>query len=471
MDLSLDVKQTQQISQNQIQKLNILAMTNSELQEYLQNEYLENPLLEQKDAGQSTLDSVYSDYAVEYRNPSKDNEDDEAPVRDIASPERNILEQLLLSQLDLNAYTEEELTIIRYLIKCLDDKGYFTISPEEVAEKERVSATLVKRCLDALKELEPYGIFSGDLSESLIRQLKAKGLYTELLDHIISDHLEDIANGRIGTISRAFHISTAEVRKSISLIASLHPYPLQGFNDERAHYIVPDVIAVSKDAFSKIENIEADDKYDMDIAEAGRNGDLDNSQSFWDIHLNDEDTENYQLNDYYIHMISTTEDQELKSYFQKKLLKARFLLAAVEQRKQTILRITSVVMKKQSDYFTGQGPLQSLTMQEVADSVHMNVSTVSRAIKNKYLQYPGGTIMLRDCFTSFSTSDNHSETSPEAIKQKIASLIKNENKKKPLSDQTISQILCDRDINISRRTVAKYRDELDIPSSVMRQDC
>ncbi len=448
MHLNLEQRQSQQISQNQIEALSLLAMTNAELETFLEEEYLENPLFEDAGTNSVSMDLAFDDYAQEYRRQSEEAGDDEAPVRDLAAPAERILEEELLYQLDLSSYTRQQMKILRYLIDCLDGQGYFKMSLEEAAEKLQVPLYLVRDCLSDLKKLEPYGIFSADLKESLIRQLEASGQYTEQLGRIIQDHLEDVASGKIGNISRSLQISTARVREAISLIASLRPYPLQGYGSAAVMYIIPDVIAARS----------------REDTEDGKPL----SASGWTVRLNEANKKEFRLNEYYLHMMETAEDPELLEYFKRKLARAQFIFSSIEQRKNTILAVAEEILRRQDEYFSGTGPLRAMTMQEVAVATGMHTSTVSRAVRDKYLQYPGGTVLLRELFSSVGAESG--DATPDMVKELIREMVQNEDKRKPLSDQVLEKKMREKGITVSRRTVAKYREELGIPSSVLRKD-
>lgn len=174
----------------------------------------------------------------------------------------------------------------------------------------------------------------------------------ELLSDIIRNHLQDIAEGKISTISRGLKISSAEVRKLIHVIKNLNPRPLNGIGGEKAQYILPDVILEFQDGQ-------------------------------WNIELNDKWTGNLQVSDFYIHMMETAQDEELKSYFENKLRRARFIMNAVEQRRATILGIAREILKRQEDYFLGKGQLKPMTLEDIGDVLEIHKSTVSRAIRDQ----------------------------------------------------------------------------------------
>ena len=167
-------------------------------------------------------------------------------------------------------------------------------------------------------------------------------------------------------------------------------------------------------------------------------------------------------------MMEQAEDSELKEYFKKKYERCRFIISSIEQRRETMLKISKAIVDRQKEYFINRKPLKPMTMQDIADDIKVHISTVSRAVKGKYIQYPGGTIGMRDIFYHAQTF-GEKDTTTEEIKEEIQRLIKEEDKKKPLSDSKIASILEEKDMKISRRTVAKYRAQLGILGTTQRK--
>lgn len=443
MNLNLTLQQRQQMSQAQIQSLEILAMDSIELNQFLKTEYLENPLLDHNEEpyGDSIAEPLSAYYGTQNSSgaagfSSVDDDDDHS--RDFAAPKENLLRDYLLSQLDSRLYSRQEWGLFIYLIECLDDNGLFTMPAKEAAEKTGASESLVRQCLVTLQQLEPYGIFSADLKDCLLRQLDALDINTEILTLMIRCHLQDIADGKISNISRNLHIPTVEVRKNIELIARLNPRPLSGFHSGENSFIIPDII-------------------------------LKKESSDWSIQLNDSWIENYQVNDYYLKMMETSTDPDLITYFKSKLTRVQFILDSIEQRRKTVISITNVILDIQLDYFEHHASLVPMTMSDVAEKAGIHTSTVSRAVKGKYLQYPGGSIFMKNLFTAPVSSHEQGNITSALVKQYIKEYIAAENKKKPYSDQALAKLLENQDIKVSRRAVAKYREELGIKGSFDRR--
>ncbi|WP_341271236.1 hypothetical protein [Anaerofustis stercorihominis] len=275
--------------------------------------------------------------------------------------------------------------------------------------------------------------------ECLLIQLKKNNIFDENISNIVINYLNEVSENNVSKISKELNISRLEVRKYIYSIKCLNPKPLINIKMSEPVYINPDIL-------------------------------LTYENNKWNIELNDNWINNYYISDYYLKMIDTSEDENLKMYFKEKLSKCRFILNSLEQRRNTILNITKVIIRRQEKYFRGNGKIVSMTLSEVADEIDMNVSTVSRAIKNKYMSSPIGIINMRDLFSSYVSYGEDIRLTPEDVKQKIKVIIEEENKKKPYSDDEIVNKLNDENINISRRTVSKYRKELNIPTSYNRKE-
>ena len=444
MRISNEVIQKQVMSLNQLRSLEILAMDSEKLNEFLKKEYLENPLLDCSNAHTPEKRADFSGtvfpHTLSYEKSLQEAYEEEE--RDIPDIKPDAVRDYIMEQLPTGVYSDSELELFGYLADCLDDSGYFTISAEEAAKGAGVSKSDIEKALSVLKELEPAGIFSSDLRECLLKQLERKGKTDGQLWNIADRYLSDVAAGNISKVSRGLKISTSEVRKAIEELVQLEPRPVNGFASGRTAYIVPDII------FTK------------------ESGD-------WRIRLNDRWTEDYHINDYYVEMMRKAEDNELREYFGKKLERARQVLQNIVQRRKTVLMVCEELLKRQREFFEGSGELNPLSMQELGDSLGISVSTVSRAVKDKYIEYPGGFTEARSLFTGAAarlTENSAAYVSAGAAKKLIRELIDGEDRKKPLSDKILSDLLKDRGIEISRRTVAKYREELCIKQSFDRKE-
>lgn len=425
--MNLEQGLSQQLNQFQIQSLNILSFDNYELEKFLQDEYAENPLMDHQESRKEffTLRGNAGGYQ-------------DIEQRDIEDRKRKDPKDLIMEQLNAKEYTKEEWKAIKYMAQCLEESGLLLVPVKEISEKLKIKEIKCERLLKILKQLEPAGIFAESLSECLILQLEREGSLNEDLRYMIEHCLEDIAMGHLSKVSRALNISTAQVRKYIFQIQRLNPRPLSGYSGGIDQYIVPDILM------------------EMDGEELK-------------IRLNDDWIGDYSINDYYVKMMEEATDSDLKEYFRKKYERCRFIITSIEQRRETMLKISDAMFQRQKGYFLEHQGLKPMTMQDIADDIKMHVSTVSRAVKGKYIQYPGGTIGMRDIFNNAQTFHDQEKTSEE-IKGEIKRLIMEEDKKKPLSDSKIVSLLEKQDMKISRRTVAKYRAQLGIAGTAQRKE-
>lgn len=431
---STKLEQKHLLSQTQIQSLEMLSMCNAELKEFLENEYNENPLLELQDsAGGRESGGIYLSSAQESQT--------ERLWEQLPHNDGKTAEQHLFEQIEPGKITKNNKEIYRFLIQNIDENGFYSLSLEETARMIHKSRKEIQECLYYLQGLEPVGIFQKNLQESLVFQLEFYGVEDEILNGIIRENLEELGSGQLSVITRKFGITTEKARKYKALISALNPKPLAGYTEsEKTEYIVPDVIVTEHNGMLEAE-------------------------------LNDQWIGEYGLSDYYLRMIKENTDPQLKEYFQKKLERARMVIKGIQQRRMTILSITEAVIRRQKSFLLDRDVLRPMTMKEVSEELGISASTVSRAIGDKYLQYPGGVIFYRKLFTiKAAVGQDGQECSAHEIKDLLFKLIEAENRTKPLSDSELVNILKGKGISISRRGVAKYRSELGIPGSFARKE-
>ncbi len=444
MELSQHVAlETKQIlCQSQIQSLEILAMDAIELEEFLQNEYMSNPLLDcNLDSNTPSgigQDVRWFDHNTRSRRNRGDADEDYDAWENFAAPDTDYLKKHLLNQIEMNAFSGEEWKLAEYLVDCLEDDGFFRMSIEETAKLTDMPEQTVRKVLAKLRDLEPFGVFASGISECLLKQLEVMGEEDEDLKLVVGQYLPELCKGKISVISRQTGLSTAQIRKYIAKIAKLNPKPLSGLQQTEVNYIVPDIV------------------YDL------RNGE-------WEISINDRWSGNYHVNEQYVAMMHSSTDEELTEYFKKNLDRCRFILNSVEQRSETMKSIARAILARQKDYFAGDGKLEPMTMCTLAEEIHVHPSTVSRAVRGKYVKSPIGTILMKKLFAGAVTCEKGEELSAEHIKERIKALVDGEDKRKPYSDARLVELLVTEGVHISRRAVAKYRDELWIKSSFDRK--
>ena len=462
MNLDYRMKMTQEqrliLTQNMQQSIKLLQMSLHDLREYIDNEYSENPVLEVNeeiisyDDGQANeemqtedrydhkkiVEELYSDNYNDRSEKSYSGED----VSPLNFIEKKIsLKEYLQEQLVEVNIDQYMLTICQYIVESLDDRGYLEISIEELAEELNISEEEVEKALKLVQSLEPYGIGARNIKECLLIQSLKLNILDNIIEQIILNHLENIADNKYEVVGKDLNISPREAQRYGDLIKKLEPKPSRGFyTGEEVKYIIPD---------AEIKNIDGE----------------------FFILMNESVLPRLMINKTYKDVLQNNQDSETNAYVKDKINQALFLIKSIEQRKNTLHRVLECVIDKQKDFFMfGKQNIKPLTLKEVAEILDVHDSTVSRAIKDKYVLTSYGTIKIKDLFASgVSSNNNNDDMATIKIKNEIKRIIDGENKGKPLSDQIISSMLGEKNMNISRRTVAKYREEIGIKASSMRK--
>ncbi len=451
MDFGLSLTQEQKLIMTQEMQLSvkILQMSSFELQEHVEKELQENPVLDAKNIDTNNEEKNKVDYKelikyFEFDNYShhgyEKNDDEEISPFNFISEKRSLKEYLKeqIRDLDEKGYVK---AICLYIIENIDERGYLDIKDEEISEELKISPELTDYCIKAIQSLEPDGIGARDLKECLKIQIYKKALDDEKIYAIIDNYLELLAENKYNLISKELGINVKEAQEYGDIIKSLHPKPSRGFyTGEEVKYITPD-------AYIK----KIDDEYY--------------------IIMNDSILPKLSINEIYKEIIKKEEDKDAVEYVKEKLNSALFLIKSIQHRKSTIYRVLEKILELQKDYFDyGEEYLKPMTLREIAENLEMHESTISRAIRDKYIYTSRGTVKIKDLFTTaISSSTNGEDVSVKIIKKAIKDLIDKEDKEKPLSDQVICNLLNKEGMNISRRTVAKYREELGIKSSKGRK--
>ena len=364
------------------------------------------------------------------------------------------LVEQLHEQLALGDLSIELREIGEYIIGNLDDRGYLGCSVEEIAGDLDVEVEVVEHVLRTIQTFEPPGIAARDLRESLMIQLALSDLpLAELALEIVRDHMEDLTRRRLTRITRALGISNDLLKEALEVIENLQPYPgspsSSDYNglltlDTEVSYITPDLI----------------------VEKEGEE---------WVVALADGTLPALRINPEYADLLKEPKPKkgpdEVKTYVSKKLNDARWLINAIHQRRTTMLKVANYLVRAQMDFFEhGSSHLRPMVLQDVADAVEMHVSTISRVSNGKYMQTPHGVFELKYFFDSRVSTDDGEDVSARSVKDKIARMVADEDKAKPLSDQEIADRLGEDGLKIARRTIAKYRDQLKIPSQRYRKE-
>lgn len=429
--LKLELSQKLNMTQQLVQAVTILAMSGQDINDMVDKEVLENPVLELADNTQANqLDERWTQNYPQSQNASE--------AFSSLTEQKSSIQDHLLSQIALSVKTKEEKAIAEYIIGSLNESGYLEQPLDLIAKKFATSQAAVNQVRQAIQELDPPGFASLNVSEFLLLQLdkKVPNTIVELAKVIIEEHLLALAQRDFESIAMATDQVQEIVVKAAELIRNLTPRPINAWSGQgETHYITPDIM------IEKIEN-----KYI--------------------ISLNPLYTRRLRIHDEYADLRKKV-DKTTKQYISKNLRSAQWIIQCLEQREKTMRKISEILVSLQKDFLDfGLLYMHPLTLKQVAQMADVHESTVSRAISNKYAQTPHGTISMKAFFPAGITSINGQKINSTQIKKRIAEIIKLHGK---ISDQKIASILADEGITIARRTIAKYRSTVGIHSSFNRK--
>ena len=423
-----ELQQRQILSQQQLQALNILSLDGAALDEMLKKEEIDNPLFD--------LDKIHG--TVE-RPISVQTPDKEGDLSERAAPDKTAQDLYLFleSQLPANA-TKAERGVFRHMVEFLEPgTGLLPETVEEVAEILAAPLYVVERCLSWLHQMEPAGVGARDLSECLVLQLSRRKDNVPYAMDIAARFLTELSRSHYGPITKALGASISEIQAAEKAIAALDPHPGQAFQPaEPTLYVRPDVFIVELE------------------------GEL-------QVLLNEYYLPKVTVNPYYSSMAKESDDPEARTYLKEKLRQTKWLLDSLERRGSTLRRCAQAILDAQRSFFSGQTvELSPMKLSSLAETLDLHPSTVSRAVRDKYLQCRQGIYPLR---YFFSRAVGQQGLSRQAVKQRMLLRFKDEDSSHPLSDQALCDLLAEEGIFLARRTVAKYRIELGIGSSTARR--
>ena len=445
MELSMELKQTQKLSPQMIQSMEILQMGTQELQAYVEQILQENPTLElesedHRDDRPELLRKLEWLAANDRQNRWYHQEDARDWTDLVADQTEKSLYDYLREQLNMNRLPGRLRLAVDCVLSGLNHYGYLEESSEELAARCEQTVEIVLQAEKLVQALEPAGVGARNLAECLTFQLERQG-ETGLALTIVRDYLEDMARSHFNRISKATGTSREEVQHACQRIRALNPRPGAPFTPREApRYIIPDLLVTEED-----ENLV--------------------------VTVGDEFLPVLKVSSYYQQLMKDTDEEEARNYLIEKVREANWLVKSIDQRKRTLLNCAYIIATRQDEFFRrGMGYLKPMTLADVAKELDIHESTVSRAIKDKYLQCNQGLFPMDYFFSRALPDSNGNGISPEKVKVTIRTLIEEEDKKHPLSDQKLCDMLVRKEMVLSRRTVAKYRDELGIPSASGRKE-
>ena len=429
----------------------------------MSKELMENPLLEPQrqedeprdeqpreeqseeidfdDIREKIMEGAYDD--ISYSQWKEKPSDRQTLTFDQYTSKEETLADHLKMQLGLSKLNDLDMKIGRFLVDALDDNGYLTMETSQVAYVFGTDQGEVEKVLKVIQNFEPVGIGARDLKECLLLQLDEveDDFPKDSIRFIICNYLKELGDNHIQEISRCTGLTAKQVQAVADFIRTLDPKPGRAFSTgEQLKYVIPDVIVEEVDG-----GFELTTNYDAEP------------------HL--------MVSQYYLDMARDhKDDEEVQKYLNDKYKSALWLIKSIDQRKQTIYNVARAVMERQSEFLRkGEKFLTPMTLKQIADEVGVHESTVSRSINGKYIETPRGVYELRYFFSSGVGNKEGTGVSSNSIKSMIRELISGEDPRSPMSDQEIMDILNSKDIEISRRTVAKYRESMNIPSSSRRR--
>lgn len=407
MDFSLNMKQELKLILTQSMKmsLNILEMSSFDLEKYILNESKKNPFVE-----------------IQYTNhPKKSKNSSDVSPLDFAHQEKNLIDFLEEQIGYLNLSTNQRF-LYTFIVNNLNSKGYLNLNVKEIKSLTKFSIKEIKEALRNIKKFEPIGICASNLEECLIIQLHTKKINDIKLEYIIKNLLNEVALGKLEEIGEKVGLTKEEILDKLKIIRTLNPIPSRGFYmGEAIRYIIPEA-----------EIIKYENKYILI--------------------MNEENTPKIKIKNN-----SKVESSKTNDYFTS----ANNLIKCIEKRNETLKKILELILEEQYDYFSMKSVKKALPMKIVAKKLNLHESTVSRAIKNKYIKTERGIERIRDFFILDGQKEN--------IENLIQDIILKENRETPVSDQEITNKLNNLGIKIARRTVSKYRENLGIKSSSKRK--
>lgn len=474
LELVPRLQQVQKLAPQIIQSIEILQLQTLDLQELIQQEMDNNPVLEivepprpeeapitleggvtDKDSFEhlddlekyepEEIENVYdidSSPRISRANDSEKDKKLEAMQNTAARPIS--LQDYLFSQVSLMDIGKDLTELCQYLIYNIDERGYLQLPLPEVLESlnnPKFSLEMAEDALEIIQNLEPAGVGGTNLKECLLLQLDPGHPDFSFQKYLIENHLEDITHNRLPKISKETGKSMEAVKKYIEGLSRLNPHPGSAFSNTSIHYVTPDV---------RVDYIDGE----------------------YVVRLEDGYIPDLTISNTYQNMLRQYRDKpQIRSFLKKKIDAAKWLIDSIGQRQTTLFRVASKIVECQYDFLDyGINKLKPLKMQTIANELEIHVSTVSRTINNKYIQTPRGIFPMKFFFSGATRSSSGESKSRSSVKQRVQEIIDQENKANPLSDEEVAEKLQLSGLDVARRTVTKYRKALKIPSSRQRKE-
>lgn len=440
MDVSIQQTQKLALTPQMEQSLSVLQMGTEELNQCIEEEVLSNPMLdyakepEKKEVRRSQGEGI--GYYSRKKTEDTDYQSYLNAIADEKSEDTELAEYLRM-QLYTKKISPRRQKIGEYLIECLEESGYLKMDMDELAKGIGLSKEELEREIRFMQTLEPCGVFARDLKECLLLQVQGEEQMQRQARLLIEKYLDEIAQNKIPQISKQTGLTTAEITKTIQYIKEeLEPVPGRGYGcANRNEYIYPDI------------TVKEDEKG-------------------YRIILNKEKVHTLELNREYLPMLGQVHSSEENKYLKEQYQKAKILIQNIGKREETLAAVAEAIVDWQRDFFDkGKAFLKPMNLLDIAQELDVHESTVSRAVRDKYLECRWGIFELKYFFSNKTSDGNNCN-----VLTCIQEIIRSENKQKPLSDAKIAEQLEKEGIRISRRTVTKYREQMQIPNTQMRKE-
>ena len=355
------------------------------------------------------------------------------------------LQDHLIWQMQLSHFSEEDTAIGEAIIEAIDDNGYLTADIDDIIESVRlpeVGEEEVCMVLKRIQHFDPVGVGARTVSECLAIQLRQLNDRTPFKDDaltLVCDHMDLLGNRDFRNIQRKLKLTEGDLREVMRLIQQMHPHPGEQIAQQEVEYVVPDVAVMKKN---------------------GR----------WVVELNPDSVPKLKVNEEYAALSKAAKSSADSQYIKNHTQEARWFIKSLESRNETLLKVANCIVQRQQGFFEhGEEAMKPMVLNDVAEAVEMHESTISRVTTQKFLHCPRGIFELKYFFSSHVSTEGGGECSSTAIRALIKKLVAAENRSKPLSDSKIAELIAEQGIKVARRTIAKYRESLNIPSSSQRK--
>ncbi|NOV04812.1 RNA polymerase factor sigma-54 [Paenibacillus planticolens] len=433
MEIGLSVNQRNQlaITASMRQSMEILQLSSIDLQEHLHTLANDNPIMDilppsktvsaiSRSSHKAYGSAVPGDWWLNLNMSSSPN-----------------LENIVTEQLNLSSL---ESRVCSFIVGCLDDNGYLTQTTEWIANYLNTELSLVKKIVTMIQGIDPAGLAASSLEECLLLQLPPADRKDSLISHLIQFELQPIANGKIKSLAKKYAVEPSAIQGAIDRIKDLNPKPGAMFGHDKPQYVIPDLF-------------------------------LRNHNGSFEIYLENDFLPRVRLNPHYSDLLlEKQQPKDVKHFLRKKRQEARWIMQCLDYRKSTLLKIAAAIFDKQTEFCKyGPSHIQPISMRIIAEELNIHDSTVSRAVNHKYIMTPWGFYELKHFFSSALKQTDGESVSALTAKERIKEIICSDDKRAPISDLKISEILQQEGIIISRRTITKYREQMNILSTAQRK--